>query len=312
MLAVGFREVTQRMRSLIARTTVVAALGFCLSACTGGGGTSLPFAGPPNNAGGAGSTIQTGSNGQALIRFVQGSPDYTNVDVCVDNLAFGITAPTVAYSHASGLFVVAAGIGHIISVYPTTAAVGGAGTECATAPGPYFGTPAIGVTTISPAVNVRQSIVLGGTAASLTLGLYVYTDPSFLVAPVAPEAISHNAAPAFSATTPTHGIGFGYGLANPIVTPVALTGATNIAAPHPSAANSVTSNSPVSSPLPSVPAAFYDGLGVAGGTPVPVTTIAAPAAANGQTYVVQLYAVDAAAGGLGLVGVVEQSVGYGF
>jgi hypothetical protein len=61
-----------------------------------------------------------------------------------------------------------------------------------------------------------------------------------------------------------------------------------------------------------MPAAFYDGLGVAGGTPVPVTTIAAPAAANGQTYVVQLYAVDAAAGGLGLVGVVEQSVGYGF
>jgi hypothetical protein len=45
---------------------------------------------------------------------------------------------------------------------------------------------------------------------------------------------------------------------------------------------------------------------------VPITSIAAPAPAAGQQDVVQLYAIDAAAGGLGLVAVVEQSVGYGF
>ena len=307
------------MRRLIARTTVVAVLGFCLSACTGGGSTSLPFAGPPNNGGGGSGTIQTGSNGQALIRFVQGSPDYTSVDVCIDNVALGITSPTVAYGHVSAPYVIAGEIAHTVAVYPalTGGAGGTAGSECATAPGPYFGTPAIKVTTISTGVQGRQSIVLGGTAAggSTTLGLYVYTDPTFLVAPAAGETISHNAAPAFSAAQATvHSVGFGIctTTVTPCATPTALAGANNVAAPTKSAANSVTANATVTSPLPVAPAGYYDGAGVTSGTPVPITSIAAPSPANGQVNVVQLYAIDAAAGGLGLVAAVEQTVGYGF
>jgi len=299
------------MRRLLARTTVVAVLGFCLSACTGGGSNSLPFAGPPNNAGGSGSTIQTGSNGQALIRFVQGSPDYAGVDVCVDHSAFGITAPTVEYGHVSGLYVLAGGIGHVVAVYP---AGGTPGAECATAPGPYLGTPPIAVTTVTTAVNARQSLVLGGTAVTTTLGLYVYTDPTFPVAPTAPEAIAHNAAPAFSAAQTPKSVGFGIctTTVTPCVTATALAGATNVAAPHPSTPTAVSANATVTTAGASPPAGFYDGAGVAGGTPVPITSIAAPAPAAGQQDVVQLYAIDAAAGGLGLVAVVEQSVGYGF
>jgi hypothetical protein len=304
------------MRRLVARTTVVAVLGFCVSACTGGGSTSLPFAGPPNNAGGNGGTIQTGSNGQGLIRFVQGSPDYTNVDVCIDQSAFGITSPTVAYGHVSGIYVVAGGIGHTVAVYPAlTGGLGGTpGAECATAPGPYVGTVAIAVTTISTGVSARQSIVLGGTAASTTLGLYVYNDPTFPIAPSSAEAISHNAAPAFSAAQTPKSVGFGFctTTVTPCVVATALTGATNVAAPHPSASNAVTANATVTAAAPGPPPGFYDGAGVAAGTPVPITSVAAPTPAAGQADVVQLYAIDGPAGGLNLVAVVEQTVGYGF
>ncbi len=64
--------------------------------------------------------------------------------------------------------------------------------------------------------------------------------------------------------------------------------------------------------LNSVPAGFYDGIGVAAGVPVPITSIAAPNAVAGQPYVVKLYAIDAAAGGLNLVAVLEQTLGFGF
>src|ERR1700694_6314746 len=94
------------MRSLLARLAVLGAFALSMSACTGGNGTSLPFAGPPNNAGGTPGTIQSGANGQALLRFVQGSPDSGSgatgaVDICIDNLPFGVTSPAVAYGKAS-------------------------------------------------------------------------------------------------------------------------------------------------------------------------------------------------------------------
>jgi hypothetical protein len=64
--------------------------------------------------------------------------------------------------------------------------------------------------------------------------------------------------------------------------------------------------------LAAIPAGFYDGIGVATGTAAPITSIAAPDPQAGQPYVIDLYAIDAPAGGLGLVPVAEQTLGYGF
>jgi hypothetical protein len=303
------------MRSLLARLAVLGAFAVTLAACNNGSGTSLPFAGPPNSFGGTSGTVQSGSNGTALLRFIQGSPDFGNVDVCIDNLPFGITTPTVGYGQARGLFGIAGGITHTIAIYQTITPSPGSlpGSECATAPGPYFGLAPIAVSTLTPGNNVRWTIVFGGTAASGTRGFYVYNEPTFSAAPAGAAAISHNAAPAFS-TGKANGVGFGIctTTVTPCAVPVALSGAQGI--PKPTVATTTTSptNTPVQSGLNSIPAGFYDGIGVPAGTPVPITSVAAPAAVAGQPYIVQLYAIDAPAGGLNLVPVVEQSLGFGF
>src|ERR1700680_717327 len=95
------------MRSLLARLAVLGAFAVSMSACSGGNVTSLPFAGAPNGAGGVSGTFQSGSNGQMLLRFIQGSPDTFsffggppasgNVDVCLDNQPLGITGGTASY-----------------------------------------------------------------------------------------------------------------------------------------------------------------------------------------------------------------------
>jgi hypothetical protein len=315
------------MRSLLARLAVLGAFALSMTACSNGAGTSLPFAGPPNNAGGSSGTIQSGGNGLSLLRFVQGSPDLFstfggppasgNVDVCVDNLPFGVTSPTVPAGKASGLYSVPGGISHTVAVFPS---LGGAnvGLECPTAPGPYLGTPPIKVITISPAIapaaGSRLTIVLGGTTAggSTTLGLYVFAEPIFAIAPAGTEVIVHNASPAFSVGKP--GVGFGQctTTVTPCVTATVLTGSGNVAAPKPSTVLAQTSNGFVASSIAAIPAGFYDGVGVAAGTPAAITSIAAPAPVAGQPYVVQLYSIDGPAGGLNLVGVPEQTLGYGF
>ena len=98
----------------------------------------------------------------------------------------------------------------------------------------------------------------------------------------------------------------------PCTVPVALTGAQGVARATVSPTTQSVVNSPVQSGLNSVPAGFYDGIGVPAGNPVPITSIAAPAAIAGQPYIVQLYAIDAPAGGLNLIGLVEQTLGFGF
>lgn len=308
------------MRSLLARLAVLGALAASLSACSGGNGTSLPFAGGPNNAGGSIGTVQTGANTQTLLRFIQGSPDSGTganhaVDVCVDQLPILITSPSVNYGAASGLYDIAGGISHSIAVYASITPSFGSvpGSECATAPGPYFGSSAIAVTTLtSAAANNRITIVLGGTAAS-GKGLYVYQEPSFAISPAGSEVISHNAAPAFSVGKTGVGFGTCSTTASPCATAAALAGATNIAAPKAAtAAASGTTNTTVTSPLNAIPAGFYDGNGVPAGFPVPITSIAAPSSVAGQPYVLELYAIDAPAGGLNLVGYVEQTLGFGF
>jgi hypothetical protein len=305
------------MRSLLARLAVLGAFAVGMAACTNGSGGALPFAGPPNNAGGSQGQFQSGANNTALLRFVQGSPDYNFVDICVDNLPFGVLNPSVGYGKASStLYAIAGGISHNITVFQSDALGSNAGLECPTAPGPYLGKSPIVVTTINAGVGtnaLRETIVLGGTAASSTLGLYVFGEPSFAIAPAGSEVISHNAAPVFS-TGKANGVGFGQctTTVTPCTVPVNLIGAQGVAAPKKSSPIAVVLNGTVTSGINSIPAGFYDGAGVPAGTVVPITSIAAPNAVAGQPYVVQLYAIDAPAGGLNLVGFVEQTLGYGF
>lgn len=313
------------MRSLLARLAVLGAFAVGMAACSNGSGGTLPFAGPPNNAGGSQGQFQSGSNGAALLRFIQGSPDTFStfggppasgtVDVCVDNLPFGVLNPIVSYGQASGLFAIAGGISHTVAVFPVLGP-GQQGLECPTAPGPYFGTSPIAVTTISTAVGQRQTIVLGGSNPSggpNTLGLYVYTEPSFAIAPAGNEVISHNAAPAFSTAKAT-GVGFGYctTTVTPCTVPTNLTGAQNLAKPTKSSVTATVNNGTVQSGINAVPAGFYDGVGVPAGTVVPITSVPAPNQLAGQPYVIELYAIDAAAGGLNLLAVPEQTLGFGF
>ncbi|HEX3465854.1 MAG TPA: hypothetical protein VHS78_17535 [Candidatus Elarobacter sp.] len=301
------------MRSLLARLAALSAFAVSLAACQNGSGNSLPFAGPPNNAGGNSGTVQTGSNGAALLRFIQGSPDVGAVDVCVDNTPFGAPYTARSYGSASPLFAVAGGIPHTLSVY-TAGSGPNAGAECATAPGPYFGTAPLAVTTLGVGNSVRWTIVLGGTKAPVnTFGLYVFNEPTFPVAPAGAAAVSHNAAPEFSIGKP-NGVGFGIctTTATPCATPVALTGAQGVAAPKISPVGAAVTNNPVTSGLNAIPAGFYDGIGVPAGNPIPITSVSAPNEVAGQPYYVQLYAIDAPAGGLNLLPVLEQTLGYGF
>jgi uncharacterized protein DUF4397 len=303
------------MRSLIARLAVLGAFALSIAGCSGGNGTSLPAAGPPNSNGGTPGIVQSGASGTALLRFIQGSPDATGVDVCVDNQAFGVTNPLVAYGKTSGLFGISSGIGHIISVYAT---LGGAsiGLECSTAPGPYLANSALAVTTLTPSAATRYTVVLGGTAAAKTFGLYAFQEPNFVVAPAGSAVVSHNAAPSFSAAAAS-GVGFGTcaTTVTPCTPPAAVVGAQNLAAPKPStttAALPTTPNPVVQSPLAAIPAGFYDGKGVAAGTAVPITSVAAPTPVAAQPYVVDLYAIDGPAGGLNLVSYVESTSGFPF
>ncbi|MDQ2991490.1 MAG: hypothetical protein M3R30_01560, partial [Candidatus Eremiobacteraeota bacterium] len=275
----------------IVRSAALVAFTIATAACSGGPGGALPFVGPPNGSGGSPGTFQPGANSTALIRFIQGSPDYGAVDICIDDLPINITQPTVSYGSSSQLFAVAGGISHTVAVYPSLPDPALAGLECATAPGPYITNSPIAVTTISPGTagnSGRESIVLGGTLAGGTRGIYVYGDPTFAGAPVADVSIAHNAAPRFSAALAMHTIGFGY---VPVAgAPTNLPGAQGLVAPIASIATAASINGYVESSFPVVPASFYDGAGVLAGTVVPITTVAAPSPIAGQPYVIQLYA----------------------
>src|SRR4030081_3122644 len=110
------------MRSLLARLAVLGAFAVGTAACSNGSGGALPFAGSPNNAGGSRGQFQSGATSTALLRFIQGSPDLFSfgggpppsgtVDVCIDNLPFGVLSPTVSYGQSRGLYGIAGGIPH--------------------------------------------------------------------------------------------------------------------------------------------------------------------------------------------------------
>jgi hypothetical protein len=169
------------------------------------------------------------------------------------------------------------------------------------------------VTTLNPGISTRLTIVLGGTKAASTYGLYVFNEPTFAIPPAGAAAVSHNAAPTFSAGKP-NGVGFGTcsTTATPCATPAALPGAQGVPVAKISPVGAAVTTNPVTSGLNNIPAGFYDGIGVPTGTPVPITSVAAPNEVAGQPYYQELYAIDAAAGGLNLVVIPEQTLGFGF
>jgi hypothetical protein len=308
------------MRSLLTRMAVLGAFAVSIAACSNGNGTTLPFAGPPNNSGANSGTFQAGSNGTTLIRFVQGSPDQGlppngTVDVCVDQQALGVTAAAVNYKAVSALFGVPGGVPHTITAYNSLGA--NAGAECTTAPNPYFGNAPVAVAQFTANPSTRWDFVLGGTVASSTLGFYVFTEPSFATSPAGAEVISHNAAGAYSKTNKAVGFGTCSTTATPpatCTTAAVLSGAGNLSTPRvANKGGAITPTAATVSPLSTIPAGFYAGIGVAPpAAPVPVTVITAPAQPAGQPYVLNLYAIDGPAGTLSLISGFESTLNFGF
>ncbi|MEA2664294.1 MAG: hypothetical protein QOI11_1238, partial [Candidatus Eremiobacteraeota bacterium] len=273
------------MRSLLARLAVLGAFAVSMSACSNGpGGTSLPFSGSPNSAGGNTGLLQSGANGSSLLRFVHGAPDIGTVDVCVDQASVtGTNSTRIAYKGSTpNPLVIPSGIAHTITIYtvPTT----GAGTECATAPGPYFGSAPVASTTLTPAANSRNYLVLGGRSGS-TLGLYYYAAATFPNPPGAPEAQGFDASPTFGKVA----IG-------------AITGATNTTlfpslnapvASKPSGTVTTAGSFGIAA-LPGQPTSFHVGKPVASTLVpiVPLATTSAPIPPAGSAYVADVFSID--------------------
>ncbi len=296
------------MRSHLARLAALGALALSMSACSNGvGGTSLGFSSPPNGSGGGTGLLQAGANGSSLLRFVQGAPDVGTVDICIDQASVsGTTSTNIKYKNATlAPLTIPSGIAHTVSVYPVPST--GAGTECATAPGPYFGTAAVGTTTVLLGASSRNYLVLGGRAGS-TLGLYYYPAPtSFVNPPTSPEAQVFNASPTFGKA------GFGYSLtpAGPIQT---LISSLNPPVASKITATVTTAGSFGVAALPSQPSTFYVGKPVTGASPlVPLASQSAAALITGNTYVADVFSIDSTnASGVDIVSIPEPTIGYGF
>jgi hypothetical protein len=298
------------MRSPLARLVALGAFAVSIAACSNGNGSTLPFAGPPNNAGGNNGSFQSNGSGTALLRFVQGAPDIGGVDVCIDQ------SPNTALSNLKYKAVSAAplsvtsGFAHTIAVYAVPAA--GSGTECATAPGSFsnagVATAPIATTTWNPAANARGYFVLGGRAG-LNLGLYFSTfSAPFLIAPTSPQAIAINGSPAFG----NAGLGYALTTGGPVAN---IPGAGNLAFPAPSTPTTTVTKAGTSvlAALPAQPAQFAVGKGVTTGTIVPLATQPAASGPAGSTYVALVVSVDSAtAAGVDVVSAFEPTAGIGF
>jgi hypothetical protein len=294
------------MRSRLARLAVLGAFAASMSACSnGGGGTSLPFAGAPNNAGGNTGLLQSGATGSALLRFVHGAPDVGTVDICVDQASVGGSVSTkIAYKgFMLTPVVIPSGIAHTVTVYtvPST----GAGTECATAPGPYFGNAAVASTTLNAAANSRNYIVLGGRSGS-TQGLYYYpAATTFVNPPTTPEAQGFNASPTFGKA------GLGYIPSGGA--PTNLFASLNAPVASKVAATVTTAGSFGLAALPAQPTSFYVGKPATTGTVVPLTTEFAAPLITGNTYVADVFSIDSTnIAGVDVISVSEPTIGYGF
>jgi hypothetical protein len=180
------------MRSLFTRLAALSVVAIAVAGCAGSSGTALPAAGAPNTGGGAGLPI-SGSNGTGAIRFVHGSPDAGNVDICFDSK---VVASNVAYKTISSYSIVTGGVAH--SVIVTTTANAGTG-----APGGCSVTntfPALFAGSVSPTSNVRTTVVIAGTVAKKNLQVLTFSAPAAPVVLGTPQIVINHASPSAPAT----------------------------------------------------------------------------------------------------------------
>jgi hypothetical protein len=159
------------MRSFLSRAITLGGLAMAVAGCAASNGTALPPGSSANGSGGDQGNIVSNSTGTAAIRFVHGSPDAGPIDVCVDGT---FLATDVTYGKVSPFYIVAGAVAHVVSIYAYVA-----GDTTNSACGSNYVTPnaspAKGTdgnpleVAVTPASNVRTSVVIAGTVANKTL-----------------------------------------------------------------------------------------------------------------------------------------------
>lgn len=235
------------MRSLSIRLAALSVIAFSVAGCAGSSGTALPAAGFPNNGQATTNQFVANSNGEAAIRFIHGSPDAGNVDICFDNK---VVASNVVYKTFSGFSIVAGGVPHALVVSP-------AGAGCAT-------TSAFAVTTVTPTTGQRNDIVVAGTVAKKNV--QVLTLPIPITIPGRAQAWIAHASPSSPAT-----VSLGYFTA---ATGTGVTAISNVTFKGTPPAFNLTT-------LPAVASDTTKGIGFYVGTAAVAATATAPAVPAG-------------------------------
>jgi len=204
------------MRSFLTRATALGVFAMAVAGCAASNGTALPPTSTANNGGGAQGSINGISTGTAAVRFVHGSPDAGPVDICVDGT---FLATNVTYGTVSSYYIVTGAVPHVVSVYAyvkgdTTNAPCGSNSVTPNTT-PVTGSNGVLLeTSVTPASNVRTSIVVAGSVANGTLtksNIVVAAAPALNIStPIQPTVFVVAASPANSS------IAFGY--FNPSVT----------------------------------------------------------------------------------------------
>jgi hypothetical protein len=250
-----------------------------VAGCAASNGTALPPSSTANGDGGAQGSVNGISTGTAAVRFVHGSPDAGPVDICVDGV---FLATNVAYKTVSGFYIVTGAVPHAVSVY---AYVAGDVTNSACGSNPENPSPAIGsdthplVASVTPASNVRTSIVIGGTVAKNTLTASNITTAAAaainLSTPIQPSVLFVFASP----TNPSLSAGY----FNPSATSsgTAANTAVNYTSGTPAAATKFAFKGTLSVAAASLPA-FASSTGV--GIGFFASTTAAPTVPEGCLY----------------------------
>lgn len=136
------------MRSLFPRLAALSVFAVAIAGCGGSSGTALPAVGSPNNGQASTNQFVANSSGTGAVRFLNGSPDAGNVDICFDRK---VVVANLGYRAFSSFSIVPSGIAH-------TLVVTAAGTGCAQVSAFFNGV-------VTPGVNLRNTIVLAGTVA---------------------------------------------------------------------------------------------------------------------------------------------------
>lgn len=193
------------MRSFITRLATVGIIAMAVSGCSGSSSSLSPSGNVPGTNGQSQGVVNNaGNGGNALLRLVHGSPDLGPVDICLDNQQVAFAAPyktivqfsTFVGTHA--LIINQAGGGcRPVAFKPAVPASAG---PPATAAVPAVAATIIG--SVAAAANTRYSVVVAGSfknGVGSTLAVVPFTDPALPSAGQA-QVVFHNASPAAGAS----------------------------------------------------------------------------------------------------------------